>query len=145
MTVINRETILGSSLGIRYAYDNNKSVQNFITSFTKSRPPSKFSIKLRMSFGAELIGFSLALGTNDVVVTDKRSIVAPGGNLYVSVSCCAKFTHRTSRLPSHRTNTLRLYGVVNVGSPAVTYCPWSRARKQLTTVAKVYVSCYYSP
>lgn len=121
MTVINRETILGSSLGIRYAYDNNKSVQNFITSFTKSRPPSKFSIKLRMSFGAELIGFSLALGTNDVVVTDKRSIVGLGGNLFASVSCGAVHASDPPRL-GIAPNTLRLCGVVNVARRA-TYCP----------------------
>lgn len=53
---------------------------------SRVRPSAvKFSIKLRMSFGAELIGFSLALGTNDVV-TGKRSIVVVSPrNLYASL------------------------------------------------------------
>lgn len=38
--------------------------------------PLEVSIKLRMSFRVELIGISLALGTNDIV-TGKRSIVVP--------------------------------------------------------------------
>lgn len=42
-----------------------------------------------MSFGAELIGFSLALGTNDGVVTGERSIVV-SGEQFVRVTQAAR-------------------------------------------------------
>lgn len=48
-----------------------------------------------MSFGAELIGFSLALGTNDVVVTDKRSIVA--WRAICTRHSAVEFTHAARR------------------------------------------------
>lgn len=46
-----------------------------------------------MSFGAELIGFSLALGTNDGVVTGERSIVV-SGEQFVRVTQAARCVGR---------------------------------------------------
>lgn len=93
--VINRETICGDSFVIRYAYDNNKSGRNLITSFTV---PLEFSIKLLMSFRVELIGFSLALGTDDIV-TGNRSIVVPTG----------QFVRVTQRHPSAKLHASALF------------------------------------
>lgn len=49
-----------------------------------------------MSFGVELIGFSLALGTDDIVTGD-RSIVVPMGQ-FVRVSHRERVIGETSRI-----------------------------------------------
>lgn len=52
-----------------------------------------------MSFGAELIGFSLALGTNDGVVTGERSIVV-SGEQFVRVTQAARCVGRRVETPN---------------------------------------------
>lgn len=70
-----------------------------------------------MSFGAELIGFSLALGTNDVVVTGKRSIVVPTGQ-FVRVN-----QPRTSRITIRRRDAAIILRILCVHSPTCSLAP----------------------
>lgn len=80
MAVIRHETIRRTSSDIRPAHDNNNSGPKshyIIHKVASALHRAKFSIKLRMSFGAELIGFSLAFGTNDVVTGERSIVVTP--------------------------------------------------------------------
>ena len=53
----------------------------------------KFSIKLQMSFEAELIEFSLELGTNDVVTRDRCVVVSPELFVRVTELVAGDFAH----------------------------------------------------
>lgn len=81
MTVIKRETISVAHwvFAMHMTITSPGEISLYHSQSLAALHRTKFSIKLQMSFGAELIGFSLALGTNDVVVTGKRSIVVLGG------------------------------------------------------------------
>lgn len=85
MAVISRETIRGAHwvFGMHMTITSLGKISLYHSQSRVRLSSAKFSIKLQMSFGAELIGFSL--GTNDVVVTGERSTVAFNGQ-FIRVS-----------------------------------------------------------